>query len=216
MAADPSPLPYPDADELADHWWWRPGWRVGTRFYTWHVTVADLPQLADHVAAYQEPLRQFPFLDLIPREWLHVTVQGVGDASEVPPQQRDAVVAAVGSRLVSFTAPRLTFARPVLHREAVVLPPAEPELLRAIRDAIRGGIEDAYGPPEGDPTRPFRPHVSLAYVNTPGDVAPVRTALDSVHTQPVDVAVTHVSLIELHRDNRMYEWTTVATVPLGD
>jgi hypothetical protein len=41
MAVGPG-LPYPDADELANHWWWRPGWQVGTRFYTWHVTVADL------------------------------------------------------------------------------------------------------------------------------------------------------------------------------
>jgi len=70
MAAATPPLPYLDADELVDHWWWR----VGTRFYTWHVTVADLPQLADHVAAYQEPLRRFRFLDPVPREWLHITV----------------------------------------------------------------------------------------------------------------------------------------------
>jgi 2'-5' RNA ligase len=215
MAGHPSALPYPDADALSDHWWWRPGWRVGTRFYTWHVTVADLPRLADHVAAYQGPLRQFPFLDPIPREWLHITVQGLGHANEISPAERDAVVAAVGGRLESFTAPRLVFGRPVLHGEAVVLPPADPGPLTAIRDAIRAGIEDAYGPAEGDPTRPFRPHASLAYVNAPADVAPVRAALDTVQAEPVDVTLTHLSLIELHRDNRMYMWTTVATVPVG-
>jgi hypothetical protein len=23
---------------MADHWWWRPGWRHGRRMYYWHVT----------------------------------------------------------------------------------------------------------------------------------------------------------------------------------
>jgi len=109
----------------------------------------------------------------------------------------------------------LTFARPVLHREAVVLPPTDPTPLTVIRDAVRAGIEDTHAPAEGDPTRAFRPHVSLAYVNAAADVAPVRAALDTVQAEPVDVVLTHVSLIELHRDHRMYQWATVATVPIG-
>ena len=27
------------ADQLTDHWWWRPGWKVGTRFYAWHINT---------------------------------------------------------------------------------------------------------------------------------------------------------------------------------
>jgi hypothetical protein len=106
MAAGPG-LPYPDADELANHWWWRPGRQVGTRFYTWRVTVADLLALSEHVVAYQEPLRRFAFLDLIPSEWLHITVQGIDHTHAIDRAERDAIVDAVAERLVPIPAPRL-------------------------------------------------------------------------------------------------------------
>jgi len=32
------------AEQMIDHWWWRPGWSVGRKFYTWHLTFADQPQ----------------------------------------------------------------------------------------------------------------------------------------------------------------------------
>jgi 2'-5' RNA ligase len=216
MTTPPPALPYQDADELADHWWWRPGWQVGTRFYMWYVTVANLPALADHVVGYQKALRPFGFLDLIPRDWLHITIQGIGHSYAVTDTQRNAVVTTVADQLAAIPAPALVFARPVLHREAVVLPPTDPRPLAVIRNTIRAGIEGTYGPAEGGPTADFRPHVSLAYVNAIAAAAPVRVALDTVQADPVEVTISHVSLIELHRDNRMYEWTTVADVPLGN
>ena len=166
------------------------------------------------VAAYQQPLRQFGSLDLVPREWLHITVQGVAHVHAVTNTQRDRLVQAVSQRLASIPPPRLTFSRPVLHREAVAIPPTDPAPLAAIQHAIRAGIEVSYGVAEGDPET-FRPHVSVAYVNAPADVAPVRAALDAVQAEPAEALISHLSLIELHRDNRMYEWTTVATVALG-
>ena len=208
-------LPYPDADTLADHWWWRPGWQVGTRFLAFHITVADLPALADHVAAYQHVLAPFAFLDLIPRQRLHITVQGLDHAHNVSDSQRDDVTAAVRAQLAAIPAPTLTFDRPVAHREAVVLPPTDPQPRRAIRDAIRAGIAAAYGPPEGAPTTKYRPHSSAAYVNTAADAVPVRQALDALDVPPATLALTHVTLMEMHRDNRMYQWRVITTVPFG-
>jgi hypothetical protein len=51
--------------------------------------------------------------------------------------------------------------------------------------------------------------------NAPADVALVRAALDTADAEPVDVTLANLSVIELHRDNLMYQWTTVATVPIG-
>ncbi|MEV4362688.1 hypothetical protein [Nonomuraea sp. NPDC049625] len=34
-----------DDTETRGHWWWRPGWRVGRSFYTWHILVEDQPEL---------------------------------------------------------------------------------------------------------------------------------------------------------------------------
>jgi hypothetical protein len=204
-------LPHPDADTLTDHWWWRPGWQLGTRFYAWHITVdLRLATIADYQTA-----RPFGFLDLIPRQWLHVTVQGVDHTHAVSHPQRDAIIEAVTERLADVPAPTLTFARPVLFGEAVVIQPTDPQPLRDVRAAIRAGIEAAYGPAEGKPTTRFRPHVSAAYVNASADPRPVREALDAITPDPAQVTITHASLIEMHRDNRMYEWTTIAAVPLG-
>jgi hypothetical protein len=118
MAVGPG-LPYPDADELANHWWWRPGWQVGTRFYTWHVTVADLLAQFEHVVAYQEPLRRFAFLDLIPSEWLHITVQGIDHTEAIDRAERDAIVDAVAERLVPILAPQLRRAGDPAHGRRV-------------------------------------------------------------------------------------------------
>jgi 2'-5' RNA ligase len=207
MTSTLPPLPYPDADELVDHWWWRPGWQVGTRFYAWHITVNDLPGLRDLVRTYQQALAEFPTLDLIPAQWMHITVQGVGHTRDVPDAERDAIMDAVGARLAEIPAPTLIFHRPVLHREAVVIPPTDPEPLRAIRTAIRAGIGDALGS-DRVPDAPdgFRPHVSAAYVNAPEDPIAVRAALDACSANAVQVTITHASLIEMHRDHRMYEW----------
>jgi len=76
--------PYPDATTMANHWWWRPDWSPGTRWYSWHVTVEEQPELQDLVGAYQGALAPVQTLDRICREWLHLTVQGIGNALRHP------------------------------------------------------------------------------------------------------------------------------------
>lgn len=42
------------AGSMADHWWWRPGWRPGRRMYAFHFTFGDQPavcELAGRTAA---------------------------------------------------------------------------------------------------------------------------------------------------------------------
>jgi hypothetical protein len=188
---------YPDAEQLANHWWWRPGWGPGTRFYTWHITVSDLPELRELVGRYKSALRACSVVDLVPKE-------------------RDAIVNAVRSRLAELPTTPITVHEAVLHREAVVVPPTDPAPLAAIRFAIRQGIADVWGEtrvPESATT--FRPHVSAAYVNTASDPAPVRAALDAVRPDLVTVTIDTVSLIVLNRDHGMYEWDSATPVRIG-
>lgn len=214
-------LPHPDADILVNHWWWRPGWGVGTRFYAWHITLVDQPGLRDLVAGYQAALGGFPVLDLIPEQWLHITVQGLGHTCDVLAAQRDTVVDAVGRRLSQILSPELIFDRPVLFREAVVIPPTDPEPLRVVRTAIQDGIGDVLGRdrvPEADQV--FHPHVSAAYVNATADPAPIRAALDALdaldlHHRRAGATVSEVKLIVMHRDRGMYEWEEAAACRIG-
>jgi hypothetical protein len=107
---------YRHATELRNHWWWRPGWHVGTRFYAWHITLDDGPEIYPLVEFWREQLRAFEYLDPIPDRWLHLTMQGVGMVEGVPDQTRDRIVTAVRQRLGELEPPRVTFQRPLVRR----------------------------------------------------------------------------------------------------
>ena len=214
MAEHTTPPPYPHADEVRDHWWWRPGWRVGRRFYTWHLTFDRQDELHALVAAYQSELAELPGLDLIPREWLHLTMQGVGFTDEVSDQDGRAIADAARRRLAQLPPARLTFNRAVVRPEAIALPPEPVDAVRAIRSTIREAIADVWGADRvPEPTEGFHPHVSMAYINTAGLSAPIVAALDRVTVAPVSVMVAEASLIVLGRDSRVYQWTDQDTAP---
>ncbi len=196
----------------ADHWWWRPGWAVGRRFYTWHVTFADSSDLHRLAEQYRDALAPLPGLDLIPNEWLHLTTQGLGFIDEVDAGDVDAIVAAARRRLAAVEPFGLEFTRPLVTPEAVQwrVDPAGPA---AVRDTLRQAIGDVWTEAP-EPADGFKAHVSIAYSNTVRSTAPIEAALDRVRTEPAVVRVTSADLIVLNRDDHMYEWTTYAEVPL--
>ncbi|ADB31356.1 hypothetical protein Kfla_2280 [Kribbella flavida DSM 17836] len=205
------------ADQLADHWWWRPGWKVGTRFYTWHINVfEDATPLHRLAASYQAQLSTVPGLDMIPQQWLHLTMQGVGFVEDVSTVQVDALLDAAHSRLAEAEPVKVRFQRPVMRPEAIALPSDPVEPVQQIRHTVRAAIADVLGP-DGAPDNAdgYQPHISLAYVSTSQPAATALDAINRVTADPADLTINAVSLIEMHRDNRMYEWRTVEAVPLG-
>jgi 2'-5' RNA ligase len=155
-------------------------------------------------------------VDLIPLEWLHLTMQGVGFVGEVPDDDLAAIRAAVGRRLASIPPASLSFGPTVLLPEAIALPPLPAEPVHVIRGAIRAGIADVWGGsgvPEADDG--YRAHVSIGYVNSPGSARPIVDALRRTNAEPASVTVWAASLIMLNRDERVYRWSTVDAVPLG-
>ncbi len=208
---------YRHADRLRNHWWWRPGWHQGTRFYAWHITFDGAEALHRLIDYWQFDLRQFVGLDVIPRRWLHLTMQGVGMVGDIPDDRRDAMVAAVRDRLAILPPVEVQFLRPVVRPEAIALPPMPVERVQQVRSAVRAGISDALGseavPESADG---FQPHVSLAYVSRDQPAGPVVDSLDRCpDPEPVGLTLPDVSFIEMHRDYRMYEWRTLARVPIG-
>jgi 2'-5' RNA ligase len=206
---------YADHDAMANHWWWRPGWQVGTRFYAWHITQDHQPDVHALVNQYREAVNTFGTLDPIPDQWLHMTLQGVGHVEDIDGPTLDRVTDAVTESMRSLAPVTTSYKRAHISREALILPPDAPEAFTDVRRAIRQGITDALGDcPEAEAG--FRAHVSAAYSNAKADAAPIRAALDLAEpSTPAAATYTHVSLIRMHRDRRMYEWETVHTVPLG-
>lgn len=207
---------YRHADQLRNHWWWRPGWKVGIRFYAWHVTFEDQPAVAEIAARYQAELSTVRGLDMIPAQWLHMTMQGVGFVEDVPPDRVDALLRAARVRLGELAPAEARFHRPVIRSEAVAMPPAPLSPVQDVRRAVRAAIGDTFGA-GAVPERAagYQPHFSLAYVS---EDQPAQAALDAIQritVEPIDVTIASVALIEMHRDYRMYEWRTVESVPLG-
>jgi 2'-5' RNA ligase len=207
---------YADHDAMTDHWWWRPGWRVGTRFYAWHITQDDQPEVCDLAQRYRAAVSTIETLDPVPDEWLHMTMQGVGHVEDINIAALDFVTLRVADRLRALAPVTTSYQRADITSEAVILAPDDHEAFAEVRRAIRAGITDALGAcPESEDG--FRAHVSVAYGNAAADVAPIREALDRAElAAPSTTTYTKVSLIRMHRDQRMYEWDVIREVPLGE
>ncbi len=205
-----------DHPAMTDHWWWRPGWRVGTRFYAWHITQDDQPEVRDLAQRYRAAVSTIETLDPIPDEWLQMTMQGVGHVEDINIAALDFVTLRVADRLRALAPITTSYQRADITSEAVILAPDDPEAFAEVRRAIRAGITDALGEcPESEDG--FRAHVSVAYGNADADAAPIREALDRAEpVAPSTATYTKVSLIRMHRDQRMYEWDVMREVPLGE
>lgn len=202
-------------EAIRDHWWWRPGWRVGRSFYTWHITFSGQASVQQLAAAYAPLLDELEMFDRIPVQWLHLTTQGLSFTDEVDRADVDAIVHAAEERLAHLEPCTVTVGPPHIDPESIQMPvrPAEP--LAAIRTGIRQAIADVWGearvPERADG---WRPHVSLAYANQAGPSEAVVAALAEVPPRTAVIEVSSVSLIDLNRDEKMYVWRDVATAHL--
>jgi 2'-5' RNA ligase len=204
------------ATAMRNHWWWRPGWHVGQRAYTWHLTFENQSELWRLVNEYQRALASFSGLDLIPRQWLHLTVQGIGFTSATMTDDVEHILKAAQRRLAALPRVVLNFHAPVVADEAVVLPPDEESTVSELRRAIRSAIADAVGTENvSESGDHFRPHVSLAYSNREQEAAPILEAIQATSVKPARLSIPTASLIVIHRDHRVYQWETVAKVPIG-
>lgn len=208
-------LPGENASEVRDHWWWRPGWRTGRRFYAFHITFEDCTDLHRLAGIYRQSLATADTITPVPDEWLHLTMQGIGFTDELGLSEVRHIGQQVAQQLTAIPAFDVTFGDIVIADEAIAMPAAPAEPIRQLRTVVRNAIGQVLGTSRltEDPQR-FRPHVSVAYIAANGPAGPYIEAAEAAQAEPVHVPIDHVDLIEMHRDNRMYEWTTVAALPL--
>jgi 2'-5' RNA ligase len=208
-------MPSHSTPRMINHWWWRPGWSVGRRFYTWHLTFEDAPDVVRLAHEYGAHL-QVSGLEVIPDRWLHLTMQGIGFVGEVDEVDVAKIVSAATARLSTLRPFVVALGPTVVDPEVVRLGvnPAEP--VAQLRHELRAAIADVWGPEHvPDDADDFTPHVSLAYSNRDGDMQTVLTAASAVTPTPGAATISHAELILLNRDNREYQWTTYARVQLG-
>ncbi|KOX21272.1 hypothetical protein ADK67_27840 [Saccharothrix sp. NRRL B-16348] len=201
---------------MRDHWWWRPGWKVGRSFYTWHITFGDQPGAQQLVTDYAPVLAALPQLDPVPPRWLHLTLQGIGFTDEVLRDDVNRIVEAARKRCAELEPFTVTIGPAHVDPETIQMPARPLEPLAQLRLALRAAIGDVWGPDNvPEPETGFRAHVSLAYSNAAGAAEPLAEALRIHGEHTGKVTVSSVSLINLNRDRKAYEWTDVASVPFG-
>jgi 2'-5' RNA ligase len=201
---------------MRDHWWWRPGWRIGRSFYTWHFTFSDQPEMKRLWEYYQPILSAMDTVDPVDFDGLHLTTQGVGFANEISDQDVEAIVERARHHCADIAPFTVTVGPPRVEPETVKMlaRPAGPII--EVRRALRRAIADIWGSANVPETMDgFLPHVSLAYSNSDGPAEPVARALASREPASEDLIMSSVSLINLNRDHKRYQWTTVATVNLN-
>jgi len=208
---------------IRDHWWWRPGWRPGRRFWTWHLTFDDhatargqaaLREVAEY---YQAPLAKLRGLDLVPFEWLHLTMQGIGFVDEVPERDVQQIITAVRTGCARLAPLALALGPAVVGPEGITLRVTPPARVAQVRDAVRRAIAEVWGEAQvPESAEDFRPHVSLAYSNADGPAGPYAALLHGLEPQSAAVTLRAVRLIVLGRDTHLYRWEPYATVPFGE
>jgi 2'-5' RNA ligase len=202
--------------ETRDHWWWRPGWKVGRGLYAWHITFANQPAVRDFAATYTPTLDALPMLDQIPTQWLHLTMQPIGFTDEVGQSDINTIVAAARDRCAELDPFPVTLGPIWVDPEALALPARPTEPLIRLRATVRQAIADVRGSDRvPEPADGWIPHVSLAYANTAGPAELIFQTLAALPKQTINFEVAAVTLIDINRDHKMYEWTDVATVSLG-
>jgi hypothetical protein len=195
------------------HWWWRPGQRAGRRFYTVHATFAAAAEVQEMAAEARGRLSGIPYLDLVPGAWLHLTMQGIGFADEVSDGDLKAITAVAGARLGLVRPSAVRLGAPQVAGEGVTCWASPPRALDSARDAVRDAIADVWGADRVPEPQDWTAHVSVAYAGAGGSAAPIAAALEGMGG--AETTIRAVDLISLSRDDRVYEWETVASLPLG-
>ena len=204
---------------VRDHWWWRPGWGQGRHFYACHLTLDDQPELRALVEDYQKPLAGMKQIDLIPPQWLHLTMQGIGFTDQISADDLGALGDVLAAELATIEQPAVEFHYLTVHPEAIYLQAHPASALYPLRQRMHHAVASVLGPEKFSDPPPdrvdFLPHVSIGYINQDGEAKPIASVLSGLVTRPVSVTFTKADLLEYHRDHRMYEWTSAAPIRIG-
>jgi 2'-5' RNA ligase len=204
-----SPFPV----QMEDHWLPEPDVDPSRPQLTWLMVVGDHPQVAELAQLGQARLAGLHGLDLVPRQWLHVTTLIAGFRDEITPDQVDAMTNRARQLLARTPPVKVTVGRVLYHPRAVMLAvqPAEAlvPVLSAVEDATRAGT----GREGRLYHEPWIPHITLAYSNTSSPAAPVIEALGR-ELPGQEVAIDSISLVS-QAPEQLWTWDRVDHVPLG-
>ncbi len=204
-----SPLP----TQMANHWRQRPGRPPDRVSYHWHILFRDQPQVHELAAAAQRKLDGLPGLDPVPLQWLHLTTLRAGFADEVSAPSVDNMLATAEHLLSDIEPIDVTLGRVLYFSEAVTLAAEPADALQPVLSSVAIAAREA-GLPGVTDTRPWLPHITIAYSNGTGPAAPIVQAL-GLHLPPTEITIRTASLVRQRQVGHSWQWQPVAEVALG-
>lgn len=204
---------WPDVGGFRDHWRWRPDWTPDRPRVLWYLTFEDAARLGSAVEPYEAALRAAG-ADVVPPQWLHLTVTDVGFADAIDDwtlsAARDSVRRAVRERPPL----RLELGPVGALPGAVVLPAQPAEPLRKLRQIVRRSTSEVGIAAPDDIDGRYWPHVSLCYVNERTDHQALWDVLRSHPGATVEARCSRLSEVLVSRREGHYQWEVLGTVPL--
>ena len=168
-----SPFPV----QMEDHWSPQPDTDPARTQLMWFMLLGDHPEVAELVRIGQDRLAGLGGLDLVPREWLHMTTLIAGFSDEITADQVDLMTDHARQRLARIPPARITLGRVLYHPRAVMLDARPHEALEPVLRAVQEATRIATGREGMLYHEPWVPHITLAYSNMVRLAAPVIQAL---------------------------------------
>jgi 2'-5' RNA ligase len=125
------------------------------------------------------------------------------------------MVERVREALAGWSAVTVNLSRILYHPEAIVLGIEPGGALDGLREGVRVATEGALGEGLVRDSRPWTPHVTLAYGTAAQTAAPVIAALGR-RLPGCEVTVRAVTLVEQRGPERDWDWHPLATVDAID
>jgi 2'-5' RNA ligase len=200
-----------DVERLRNHW----AQPLGTLGYYWFLTFEHSSALHAVVRECQTEL-DFSYYDLVPLAGLHLTLDRIAPEGAISSERLE-LIQATAVRARHEVAPfDIKVTQLGGTRGAIGFDVESAELYR-LRETIRTTTASAY-PDMTVNTRPFHPHISIAYANT--EDAPAADAVAAVERMneaigDVEVTDAEVVLVLLRRQQGAYAWDVVGRTGAG-
>jgi 2'-5' RNA ligase len=210
----PAHQAWPRTRSLRNHWTWRPDWHTDRPCLWWYLTFEDQPGLAAALRDVRAALHRMPEIDVIPPQWLHLTLSEAGFPDEVTEDRVRVVVSAVAGALRDQPPLTVTLGPLTTLPEAAVLAAHPLQALRQLRRTVREATAAAGLSPAAPGEEDFWPHVSVGYLNRRTDPSALMAAVSASVPTRTEVTVDRVSLAAVTRRDQHYQWTLHTALPL--
>lgn len=201
------------------NFWHTHQWPAGERRLHWLVVFDRQPEVHSCYAAHLPVLEQHQHLvDIVPAEWLHLTLQSLCPMAAVSADDLRTLVTATQHRLSTVAVPRVQLGPARIDGGAVTWAVYPEEGMSHVQEAVRLCSTEMLGAERVAQRRGrWTPHVTLGYGAAYDPADDLAAALASTGLPRVDITVTEVALVDVEQDpnRRQYRWRDIAAVKIG-